>query len=591
MNIQLAKHVIADHIRAMVFLLHDGILPGHTGREYVLRRIIRRATLYGRKLGYDAPFLHTLVQPTVAPYESTYPSLPQHVSTYEAIILNEERVFDQVLSRGLRLIQKHGDGWATPQFAFQLQDTYGFPFELAQILANEQGTSIDTPSFDRLVQESKRAGHLGLHTVSSGPSTPVKESTLFIYDSVQPLESKVQAVDRAPDGTSVWISFPETCFYPESGGQVGDSGYLAYGKTHLPVHDTQRRGNAIFLKIVPSTEIPSMGDTCIQHVDVPRRQKIAQHHTATHLLLAGLRHTLGSHVVQAGSRVESHRLRFDFTHHQALTHEELSSVSEWINGEIANNAPVTASVQPLATAMASGAMATFKEKYDDSVRVLDIGSVSKELCGGTHVNETSHLIAFRILSEKSIAAGIRRIEAVVGMGAMNWYIKQTHTFQSLAHSLKVPFAQLDQRIQSLIYQSQRQTIEIGHFQHFLIQFMKKQDPSLIIHSSIGPSLLIWQIPSAIGSMGFLRQLISEIDSETPIIVYSGQSLVIHCRSPWSAKRLARTATTIVKSCSGGGSDTLAQCKLNDHAWEHISIETGKVYGRAFLHRLKPRFLN
>jgi len=431
-------NVIADHIRSCTFLIVDGVVPSNEGRGYVLRRIIRRAIRHGYKLGIKPPFFYQLVPVLEREMGAAYPELTRSRTHVERVLRQEEERFAETLATGMELLEaaigklsgKVIDG-AT---VFKLYDTYGFPADLTADIARERGLTIDQAGFDAAMQAQRERARAASRFGSDGRAVAqIDARTLF--QGYEGLDANGRVVALLKNGASVEVLaagergevvLDRTPFYAEAGGQVGDIGELAAPGVRFGVEDTQKRGAAhAHIGVVAEGSI-RLGDELTGHVDGVRRQATALNHTATHLLHAALRQVLGTHVQQKGSLVAPDRLRFDFSHMEAVSPEELTSIEHLVNAEIRRNAPAETAVMGYEQAVASGAMALFGEKYDADVRVLKVGDFSLELCGGTHVQRAGDIGLFKIVSEGGVAAGVRRIEALTGEGALT-YIERSES--------------------------------------------------------------------------------------------------------------------------------------------------------------------
>jgi alanyl-tRNA synthetase len=428
--------VIADHIRACTFLVVDGVLPSNEGRGYVLRRIIRRAVRHGYKLGIQEPFFYKLVAVLDQEMGSAFPELSKGRAHAERVLKQEEERFAETLANGMQLLEREiasltGGGPIPGQIVFKLYDTYGFPPDLTADIARERGLKIDQAGFDAAMDEQRRRSQeASKFGVDLRGGATIDSRTLFQgYDGLD-AEGRVVAllkagavVDRLAAGEQGEVVLDRTPFYAEAGGQVGDAGELAGRGVRFIVEDTQKRGTAhSHIGRVAEGSI-SVGDMLAANVDGARRRATALNHTATHLLHAALRQVLGAHVQQKGSLVAPDRLRFDFSHFQAITADELQHIERLVNREIRANAAAETQLMSYDNAVAAGAMALFGEKYDKDVRVLRVGDFSMELCGGTHVQRAGDIGFFKIVSEGGVAAGVRRIEALTGEAAVE-YIEQ-----------------------------------------------------------------------------------------------------------------------------------------------------------------------
>jgi alanyl-tRNA synthetase len=422
--------VIADHIRACSFLIVDGVIPGNDGRGYVLRRIIRRAIRHGYKLGQEKPFFHQLVPALVEEMGEAYPELVKGADHARRVLRQEEERFAETLENGMDLlesaIRKMKGKTIAGETVFKLYDTYGFPVDLTADIARERGLTIDQAGFEKAMDSQRERGRAASRfgVDLRGQAGIEAESEFCGYDSLMG-EGIVTAilkggaeVKSAAAGEEAQVVLDKTPFYAESGGQVGDVGVLENAKATFKVTDTKQLGDAhLHIGRLESGTL-KIGDKLTARVDGKIRQATVLNHSATHLLHAALRKVLGTHVVQKGSLVAPDRLRFDFSHAQPVTPEELEKIERLVNAEIRANRAAEIRQLPYDAAIKSGAMALFGEKYGDEVRVLKFGDFSTELCGGTHVERTGDIGLFRITSEGGIASGVRRIEAVTGEGAL-----------------------------------------------------------------------------------------------------------------------------------------------------------------------------
>ncbi len=444
-----SSRVIADHIRSCAFLIADGVTPSNEGRGYVLRRIIRRAIRHGSKLGINDPFFHKLVKPLDKLMGNAFPELSDAKKHVTKILKQEEVRFAETLEQGLKHLEvtiTNMSGKVIPgDEVFRLYDTYGFPVDLTADIARERGLTLDMQGFDKaMAKQRERARAASKFTIdmSSLPDTDL--STSFSGYELLEQKSKIitlyqdgRTVNELTEGNSGGIILESTPFYAESGGQIGDQGRLSGDDVLFDVIDTQKQGKAYVHigEVKKGTLKP--GQTITACVDQHRRINTVRNHSATHLLRAALRKVLGEHVVQKGSLVAPDRLRFDFSHPEPVSSEELQKIEWLVNSKILKNMETSIQVMPLDEAMKSGAMSLFGEKYEDSVRVLKIGGdFSVELCGGTHVTHAGDIGFMKIISETGTAAGIRRIEAVSGEGALLWVEENQRKLSYLAQLLK-----------------------------------------------------------------------------------------------------------------------------------------------------------
>jgi alanyl-tRNA synthetase len=437
--------VIADHIRACSFLIVDGVMPSNEGRGYVLRRIIRRAVRHGYKLGQAQPFFHKLVPALVVSMGEAFPELSERADRVTQVLRQEEERFAETLTSGMaqfdaRMREQNGD-IVPGNLIFLLHDTYGFPPDLTADIARERNLRVDMDGYERDMQvQRERARAASKFGVDLRAGTGFEERTEFVGHEALQSRGRVLAllrdgerVDALGAGEQGEVVLDRTAFYAEAGGQLGDTGeLLAVQGARFAVDDTQKRGAAHSQVGRVTVGTLHVGDEVEARVDVLRRDAIRLNHSATHLLHAALRKVLGTHVTQKGSLVAPDRLRFDFSHFQPVTPAELSQVERLVNAEVRANAEAATRVMDYEQAIASGAMALFGEKYERQVRVLSLGDFSTELCGGTHVKRAGDIGLFHIVSESGVAAGVRRIEAVTGQGALDYFDKVDTTLTGIA---------------------------------------------------------------------------------------------------------------------------------------------------------------
>jgi alanyl-tRNA synthetase len=468
-----AMKVIADHCRATAFLVADGMLPSNEGRGYVLRRIMRRAVRFGRSLGLERPFLAEITAEVVKNMHQAFPHLLEAADLLAKVVHNEEERFRETLDNGLvmlnteiKRLQEEGGTSVPGDFIFKLYDTYGFPVDIVRDVALEQKLTIDEPGFTRAMEEqrsqSKKSWKGGsLAVMSAGVKKLVNEGhkTAFVGYNTHRKNSIIkglidhagETVLKATQGESVSIFCPETPFYAEAGGQIGDQGEVSGPNGKAKVVDTVVVADGIILHEAEIIEGDlSIDDQVELKVMEGRRQRIASNHSATHILHAAMKSVLGDHVKQSGSLVTPERLRFDFTHFSPITQKELIKIEKLANEKIRANSPLNSEMLEKEEAIQSGAVALFGEKYGDKVRVVSIGNFSKELCGGTHVRATGEIGLLKITAETSIAAGVRRIEAVTGPEAINIFQSREMQLAELATLLKVPAENLGTKIEKLL---------------------------------------------------------------------------------------------------------------------------------------------
>ena len=439
--------VIADHIRSCSFLIADGVLPSNEGRGYVLRRIIRRAVRHGYKLGQSKPFFHKLVADLVKEMGDAYPELKEKQVQIEEALKNEESRFAQTLETGMALLENalaKGSKKLDGEIIFKLYDTYGFPYDLTADICRERNIELDEAGFEREM-EAQRARARAAQSFKANAQLPYDgQDTEFKGYSERQTESKVLAlykdgeqVNELNEGDEGAIVIDFTPFYAESGGQVGDVGYIFAGENRFEVHDTQKIKAAVFGQFgVQTSGRLKVGDSVTAKVDDEIRNANMRNHSATHLMHKALRDVLGEHVEQKGSLVTAESTRFDISHPQAVTAEEIAEVERRVNEAILANVAVNAAIMSMEDAQKTGAMMLFGEKYGDEVRVLQMGSFSTELCGGTHVSRTGDIGLFKIISEGGIAAGVRRIEAITGLNALKWAQEQERLVKDIIAETK-----------------------------------------------------------------------------------------------------------------------------------------------------------
>jgi len=465
-----AMRVVADHARATAFLIADGIVPSNEGRGYVLRRIMRRALRHGKKLGFDGPFLHRVAGIVVEEFREAYPGLAQSASFVDTVAFQEERRFLETLDAGLRMVEEEfsrmsAGGKVFPgEVAFRLYDTYGFPADLTADLCRERGVALDSAGFEKEMEKQRaqsrvswKGGEIGAQDAVAGELSRAGISVDFVGYERMESDARVVALFRqgarvasAASGEEAELVTDVTPFYGESGGQAGDTGDVQGDGFTLRVQDTRRMSaDQVIHRVKVLSGTLREGQGARLRVDETSRRLTQGNHTATHLLQAALRKILGTHVKQAGSYVGPDKLRFDFSHFEALSSETLSAVEEEVNRVVFSPRPVTWESLPYEQAVAAGAMAFFGEKYADIVRMVTVPEVSRELCGGTHVRNTAEIGLFHILSEGAVAAGVRRIEAVTGLPAWRCLREEAGTLHGVARELQVAAPEVPERVRKL----------------------------------------------------------------------------------------------------------------------------------------------
>lgn len=456
--------VITDHIRSTTFLIGDGVIPSNEGRGYVLRRLIRRASRHGRLLGIKKPFLSEICSTVIEMNHSAYPYLSEKQEFIKKVVINEEINFERTVDTGLQMLSQIISDTVHSTIsgfdAFKLSDTYGFPLELTIEIAQEKGLSVDEEGFRKLIEEQrsrarkarKKSGEDGWTTINQSindlPATVVCDnSCLDTESSILAIISDNAALKSLANGVKATIVLDHTSFYPESGGQLSDVGIIKNDAFVFEVRSVSKTDKGVFYhhgQIIDGAQA-KQGDRVIAAVDKDRRYATRNNHTAAHLLHAALKRVLGNHVQQAGQEVGPEIMRFDFTHFSAMTETELSETESLINGIIMSAQPVTITEMSLEQAKASGAIALFESKYGDTVRVVSAGEFSVELCGGTHVQNTGNIGLFKILSESSVAAGVRRIEGITGKSVIGLINSSEKMMKNLAVTMKSNINDLEQR--------------------------------------------------------------------------------------------------------------------------------------------------
>jgi alanyl-tRNA synthetase len=476
--------VITDHIRSGVMMICDGILPSNEGRGYVLRRLLRRAARHGKLLGVDRPFLYEVVETVIHENECAYPDLREKQAYITKVVRTEEENFARTIDGGMKIYndllaahKEKGETVFSGADAFKLYDTYGFPIDLTVEMVEEEGMTVDRDGFDQLMEEQRvRArkarealGDLGWAGIEFGSDMPATEFVGYENDVT---DGKVLAIvvegelrDEIVAGAEATVVLDQTTLYAEMGGQVADHGTITCGSSVFRVKDVQKNKGGKFLHtgVLESGEL-KVGDSAEVSIDVDRRKAIRRAHSTTHLLDAALKKVLGDHVHQAGSLVEPDRLRFDFTHFEAITPEQLAQIDKLVNDAILEGYPVVTEILPIEEAKKKGAVAMFGEKYGDTVRVVEMGDFSMEFCGGTHLDNTAKAGPFRIKSESSIASGVRRIEATVGKLTLETVNRNQQMLFHAAQMLKTNPGELEAKIDQQLTEMKEMRHELEKFQ-------------------------------------------------------------------------------------------------------------------------------
>ncbi len=582
-----SMRVIADHSRAITFLICDGVLPSNEGRGYVLRRIMRRAARHAKMLGFSEPVLYRMVDAVSEVMGEAYPDLLQREEYIRKVVRAEEERFAETLDNGLRILndevaslKEQGRAVIPGEVVFRLYDTYGFPMDLTADIVQGEGFTIDEAGFEACMERQREMARehwkgsgeekvaavyktlhgRGLRTVFTG----YDERTA--YAAVTALLRDGEPVQSADAGDEVDVITEKTPFYGESGGQAGDSGEISTGAAHLEVLDTLRPlPNLIVHRARVKEGAIRVGDTADLRVEGEQRSATARNHTATHLLQAALREVLGEHVKQSGSLVNNDHLRFDFTHFSAMTHEELERVEELVNRHIMDNSHVAVLEMGIEQAMESGATALFDEKYGDTVRVVKVGEVSAELCGGTHVRASGDIGLFKIISESGIAAGVRRIEALTGLGALRYARRLEEESRKIASLVKAEGGDALEKVVRLIGRQKEMQREIDTLQSRL-NASASADLMAGIREIAGVKALAVKVEA--GDVKGLRELSdtlkdrlgtgviaigAEIDGKATLLVAVSKDLT----SRFRAGDLIKGMAPIVGG-SGGGKPELAQ---------------------------------
>jgi alanyl-tRNA synthetase len=464
--------VIADHIRSCSFLICDGVMPSNEGRGYVLRRIIRRAVRHGYKMGADDIFFYKLIATLVSEMGEAYPELAQQQAVIEKVLKVEEEQFSKTLSRGMVILNdalaELSEKQVPGDVVFKLYDTYGFPADLTADVAREQGFTIDEAGFEKAMAGQKALSQSASKFGADYANVLSLEHTTD-FTGYTELSGTATVVDIVIDNQQVasgsgdaMLVLDSTPFYAESGGQVGDTGHMTAANAQIKVTDTVKVGNAFGHRVTIDGEV-TVGDKVDLSVDRARRDRIKGNHSATHLLHAALRQELGDHVTQKGSLVDAEKLRFDFSHFESISAKQLKNVEDLVNAEIRLNNQLSTKLMDLDEAKASGAMALFGEKYDEKVRVVQMGPFSTELCGGTHVSRTGDIGLFKITSEGGIAAGVRRIEATTGQSAQDFVSDESDKLFKIASLVKADKASAAEKVSAALQHIKVLEKEIAQF--------------------------------------------------------------------------------------------------------------------------------
>ncbi|CAM2848307.1 alanine--tRNA ligase [Paenibacillus sediminis] len=573
-----ALKVIADHVRTVSFAVADGVLPSNEGRGYVIRRLLRRAVRYGKVLGLNRPFMYELTEVVGDIMGVYYPDVVDKREFIEKVIRTEEERFHETLNDGLAIIEEiskaaiaQGSKQISGSDAFKLYDTYGFPFDLTEDYAAEHGLTVDREGFDAAMQEQRDRARAARHEnesmkVQGGVLSDYTVKSEFVGYNDAVTESKVLAivkddafVDTASEGDSVQVILDITPFYAESGGQVSDQGLLVGASVTAKVDNLTKapHGQHVHQVIIQAGEL-RVGETVKAEVDRAKRENTEKNHTATHLLHKALKEVLGDHVNQAGSLVEPQRLRFDFSHFGSISQEELADIERRVNEQIWKSIDVVTEYKPIDEAKAMGAMALFGEKYGDIVRVVQVGDYSLELCGGCHVDNTSQIGLFKLVSESGIGSGVRRIEAVTGQYAYQFMEDQLDILKQAASLLKSNLNDVPKRIEALNQQLKELSRENESLQSKLSSIEAGQLSSQV--KMIGNTQVLAARVQA-GSMDALRTLADELKGKLPsaVLVLGAASedkvnfvVTVPAEGVKNGLHAGKLVKEIAAVCGGGG---------------------------------------
>ena len=594
---KIAVKVIGDHIRAVTMMIGDGILPSNEGRGYVLRRILRRAVRFGRVLGIEEAFLADLVDIVIDMYKEAYPELAERKELIKTVIATEEAQFSATLAQGLELLNAmiedaDGTGVLAGEKVFKLYDTFGFPVELTEEIVQEHGMTIDHDGFDKAMkaqQERARAARAKVSAKVATPDTTGLDQSALVKDE-NAVNARVvligidgAAVERAEKDTAITIILDKTPFHAEGGGQIGDTGYISGPSGKAEVTDTKSLANSLTYMIAIVTEGSlSKGDEVDITVDKVRNLDIARNHTATHLLQAALRKVLGTHVNQAGSLVTPERLRFDFTHFSPMTNEELAEVEKEVNRQIMKNVDLEIEEMPVDDAIKKGAMALFGEKYGDIVRVVNVPGFSCELCGGSHVPNTSVIGSFRIVGESGTGTGIRRIEAVTGKAAHERAVADAVLLQEAATLLKSKEEDIPAKIEQLLTALKEAEREVAQLSHKLAT--SSLDDILAAKEEIhGVSVTAASVTadSAEGLRDMADMVLDKVGGIVLLGAVQGDKVSFVCKVDKELTKQGYHAGKIVKAAAvaagggGGGRPDMAQAGGKDPQKLEEALKVGK----------------
>lgn len=571
--------IVTDHARCVTFLINDGVIPGREGRSYVLRMIMRRALRHGKMLGLELPFLYKLVDVVVENYGKSYPELVANADKIKNVIKKEEEQFNKTLDRGYKLLEEillEGKK-ISGEDAFKLYDTFGFPLELTVEIAAEQGAIVDTEGFNKEMAEQKARAKAAAHKISLTDDLIYVDiekqfgSTEFLGYEKDEAEGKIVATVEGEDYVDIILD--KTPFYAESGGQIGDNGLLESADFKAEVLTTFKVNHLFVHRCEVTSGEPKIGNLVKAKIDKARREEIRIHHTNAHLLQSALVKVLGSEVKQAGSQVEEGRTRFDFSFSRAMTADEIKKVENIINDWIAEKLEVSTKVMKIEEAQQTGATALFGEKYEDEVRVVSIGGISKEFCGGTHARNIGDLRLVKIISESAIAAGTRRIEAVVGKCAIEYLNAKEVEIDKLSSHFKAPVEEVLARVEKLQEENKSLQKELSMLQ----TVMAKQKFASYVEKAVsieGGKLFVEKIDAMDANavkegVEYLAQKLGDsiIVAVAPKVDGEGATIVAKVSDSFVAKGIqaGKIVSEIAQKCAGkgGGRPQFAQGGVND----------------------------
>ena len=589
--------VIADHIRSSAFLIMDGVTPDNEGRGYVLRRIIRRALRHGYDLKIESPFFYELVDALADEMGSTYPDLNEKKDYIKRIILMEEERFASTLAQGMNLLQKEfdrsNDETISGEFAFKLYDTYGFPLDMTVDIARSISREVDREGFERAMDKQREMARKA-SKFQSDESLTLDHDLRSQFDGYANLETESKIIgvfgkdgsSELKEGEFGQIILDKTPFYAESGGQVGDQGSFNSNESAFEVMDTQFSGDAFAHFGTVSSGQLRVGDKILASVNPVRRKSITLNHTGTHMLHKALMMILGDHVQQRGSLVDDEKIRFDFSHHQSLSASEIREIESIVNEKIEENIDVQTSIMKHDDAIHSGAMALFGEKYGDDVRVLDVGDFSKELCGGTHVANTSEISIFKVISESSISSGTRRIEAITGDKALKWAKETEYLIESLTDLLQTRREDVTTKVESLLDANQKLQSEIKQLKSKIASGQSSEDESST-ESINGISYLYKELDNDIESSvmrGAIDQYKNKLKSGVIVLSSTNQkgkvTFTIGVTDDLTSRIEAKSIADIIAVAlngNGGGKGNFAQAGGSDAKKIPLALDSVREY--------------